>query len=100
MTRRPTIPPAPWDGLDLDRLTPLQRRVADAMYALGYMHGVGRGREQADAEAAAHWRGVAAYVRRTATAPTYAELCDRRNQPEDAARARAQEVRLGLRNAS
>ena len=100
MTRRPTIPPAPWDGLDLDKLTPIQRRIFDASYALGFMHGLDRGREQADDEAAAHWSGVASYVKRTAGSPRYSELCERRGQPADAARARAQEARLGLREAS
>lgn len=89
-----TTPAADWAGLDLDKLTDIQRRVFWCGYFLGWQHGTDRGRELADAEAAEQWRGVAEYVRQMAKQPTQAELCDRRNEPERAERARANERRV------
>jgi hypothetical protein len=95
--------PAPWwRGLDLKRYT-----VAQLLhigygrgFARGWQLGLAAGRQDADDEAAAAWAPVAARVRRNAGAPSFAEVCDRRGEPGRAARAREQEVRLGLREAS
>ncbi|HZI97084.1 MAG TPA: hypothetical protein VFD41_06115 [Actinomycetales bacterium] len=81
-----TTPAPPWAGVDLMRMTPLQRRLFDAAYSLGWLHGTERGRELADAEAAEHWRGVAAYVRGLGrpSSVTHAQLVERRNTPTGA----------------
>lgn len=71
-------------------------------YFWGNVHGLDRGRELADAEAAEDWAGVARYVQRLGSPQyvPYAELCERRGEPERAARARDHEARLGLVDAS
>ncbi len=74
----------PWEGLDLDKLTDVQRRVFDAAYSLGYAHGLDRGldrgRRQAEDDMAAAWIPVSRFVRRMANVPTYAELQQRRRE--------------------
>ena len=90
------VPAPDWAGLDLEKLTAIQRRLFDAAYSLGFMHGIDRGRELADAEAAAHWSGVVAHVRslgKPSSVP-YSTLCDRRNEPVRAERGRANERRV------
>ena len=72
MTR--SVPPPPWQGLELERLNPHQRRLFDAAYALGYSHGIDRGREQAEAEMAAVWAETARKVGSLAGTRTFDEL--------------------------
>ena len=78
MTRH--VPPPPWQGLDLERLNPHQRRLFDAAYALGFMHGIDRGRELADAEAARDWRDVARRVHAVAEARTFEQVMRNRGE--------------------
>lgn len=69
-------------------------------YTRGYEDGCARGYELAvaavDAADAAMWADCSRKVRAQANSPTYAQLCDRRGEPERAARARMHARRLGL----
>jgi len=96
MSRRLTTPAPDWAGLDLDAMTPVQARIAWAMYGLGYMHGLDRGREQADTEAAEVWSDVARRVRAIANQPTFEELCRRRGEPERLERQRQHLLERGV----
>ena len=49
---------------------------------------------------AAAWKPLAQFVRRVSTHPTHAQLCDRRDEPDRADRARRHQARLGLPEAS
>jgi len=69
-------------------------------YLRGYTDGcaVGYDLHRAEVEAAddAMWADCSRKVRAQANSPTYAQLCDRRGEPERAERARVHERRLGL----
>ena len=66
----------PWWGLDLDKLTPVQSRVAHAMYALGFTHGHDRGWDARDEAAAADWAPIVRFIRGLGlpSSRTYTEL--------------------------
>ncbi|CAN5232931.1 hypothetical protein BH20ACT5_BH20ACT5_14100 [soil metagenome] len=69
-------------------------------YMRGYEDGCLRGylqhRAEVDADVDALWADASRKVRARAGSATYAQLCDRRGEPERAERARAHERRLGL----
>ncbi len=69
-------------------------------YLRGYTDGCGVGYELHRAEVKAAddklWAETSRKVRAQANSPSYAQLCDRRGEPERAERARAHERRLGL----
>lgn len=74
--------------LDLAKASPDTRAAFLEVYEIGFLDGVSAGRRELEAE----WRGrmevSAAIARFIATQPSYAELAERRGQPERAARQR------------
>ncbi len=67
-----------------------------AGFTAGHLAGYELHRTEADAVDEAMWAECSRQVRAQANSPTYAQLCDRRGEPERAARARAHARRLGL----
>lgn len=65
------------------------RTVATAYYEAGYVAGYARGREAENESIAALQRHAAATVRAVAKAGPYADLAERRGEPERAERQRA-----------
>lgn len=67
-----------------------------AWYEAGLEHGIALGRQQVEDE----WRGrmevSAAIARQIAARGSYAELCERRGEPERAARQRALLAERGI----
>lgn len=90
----------PDTGLDLSRLTDLQRRIWEAGYFRGCVHGIDRGRQIAADDMAAVWAETARQVRAVANRPTFLELSQRRGEPANVARGLEQQCHLGFEVAS
>lgn len=80
--------------VELRTLTPHESDLWHDGYLWGNVHGIEKGRELADAEAAAIFRLAVQQVQRVAKQPTYRDLCERRGEPDHAARAREHELRI------
>lgn len=63
-------------------------KVALAYYEAGLEHGIELGRAQAEAEMDERWRPAYEIVQAAARREPYAELCERRGEPERAERQR------------
>lgn len=73
----------------LTDMTPAARAVALAYYEAGVVTGVQMGRQQAEDEHRGLSEVSAAIARQVADLGPFADLCDRRGEPERAARQRA-----------
>ena len=73
---------------DLTRMTGEARALWLEVYGLGYCEGIEAGRRQVEDELAAEWAALRAEVLPRLRGP-FAELAERRGQPERAARQRA-----------
>lgn len=60
-----------------------------AYYSSGFAAGLAEGRREAEVEATARWAGMRAHVRMIAATPSYADLAERRGEPDRADRQRA-----------
>lgn len=73
----------------LHEMTPWGREVAEAYYLSGYVAGVAEGRRREDAELGALQRAAVATARAAADRGPYADLAEKRGEPDRAARQRA-----------
>lgn len=96
------VPDVPVIEFDFLAAPQRERDVHDAGWYWGYREGLAAGRRQRDAERdaddEARWASMAAAVRALGgpLAMPYSRLCELRNEPERAERARDHEHRLGL----
>lgn len=72
----------------LSQMNPRGQRIATAYYESGVTAGIEMGRRLAEEEMAALWRQAHAVVQHAARQPTYADLCERRGEPQRAERHR------------
>lgn len=99
MSRQPTITAPDWAELDQVDDPASETLLTDdqlAWYEAGCVAGIATGRQQAEDEMQAAWSALAVKVRALArpNSLSYAELCERRGEPERAERGRQQSQRV------
>lgn len=102
MSRRaqPGAGAPPPDSVNLATIPDAYWRAWRAGYGEGYAHGISRALDDIDADDDRAWAELSRQVRRQASSPRYAQLCDRRGDHEQAECARDRERRNGLDVAS
>lgn len=80
----------------LSELSPKGQAICLAYYEAGLGHGIAIGRREAEREATARWAGMREFCRHLASTPSYADLAERRGEPDRAARQREQLAVRGI----